>query len=113
MTNPNGANSLQFPAGSYGSQGGIGGNFTITNANGRYHSVWVTQIASGTNGCESDPVEIVIIQQPRIDIGADIPSIPAGAIEICNGPPAASEAYTTSVPAAKPLMQIIQPMVRL
>jgi hypothetical protein len=101
MTNPNGANSLQFPAGSYGSQGGIGGNFTITNANGRYHSVWVTQIAGGTNGCESDPVEIVIIQQPRIDIGADIPSIPAGAIEVCNGPPAASEAYTTSVPAAK------------
>jgi hypothetical protein len=78
MTNPNGGNSLQFPAASYGSQGGIGGNFTSNNTNGRYHSVWVTQVAGVTNGCESDPIEIVIIQQPRIDIAPDIPQSQQG-----------------------------------
>jgi gliding motility-associated-like protein len=101
MTNPNGGNSLNFPASAYGAQGGIGGNFSSNNTNGRYHSVWATQVTGATNNCESDPIEIVIIQQPRIDVGADIPSIPTGAIEVCNGPPAALENYATSNPNLK------------
>jgi gliding motility-associated-like protein len=98
MTNPNGTNSLTFPASAYGAQGGIGGAFTSNNTNGRYHSVWATQL-TGTNACESDPIEIVIIQQPRIDISPDIPSTPSGAIEVCNG--GGPEAYTTSAPNTK------------
>jgi gliding motility-associated-like protein len=101
MTNPNGGNSLTFPASSYGSQGGIGGNFTTNNANGRYMSVWATQVIGATNSCESDPVEIVIVQQPRIDIGADIPNTPAGDTEVCNGPPGTIETYTTNAPNTK------------
>ncbi len=101
MTNPGGTNTLNFPAGSYGAQGGIGGNFTSNNTNGRYHSVWATQVASGSNSCESDPVEIVIVQQPRIDIGADIPSTPSGSTSVCNGPPGTLTLYTTSVPNIK------------
>jgi hypothetical protein len=101
MTNPNGGNSLTFPASAYGAQGGIGGNFSINNTNGRYHSVWATQVSGGSNSCESDPVEIVIIQQPRIDIAANTPSTPIGAVDVCNGPPAVVENYTSSAPGAK------------
>ncbi len=98
MTNPGGANALTFPAGSYGAQGGIGGAFTSNNTNGRYHSVWATQVAGGTNGCESDPIEIVIVQQPRIDVAPDIPSVPVGATSVCNG---STSIYTTSAPNTK------------
>lgn len=101
MTNPNGGNSLNFPVTSYGGQGGLGGAFTTNNANGRYYSVWATQVVGAANVCESDPIEIVIYQQPRIDIAPDIPNAPAGAIEICNGPPGVMEVYTTNAPNTK------------
>ncbi|MFZ5973667.1 MAG: PKD-like domain-containing protein, partial [Bacteroidota bacterium] len=98
MNNPGGANDLTFPAASYGSQGGVGGNFTINNVNGRYHSVWATQVQGGPNSCESDPVEIVILQQPRISTAPDIPNTPAGATAVCNNN---SEIYTTNAPNTK------------
>ncbi len=101
MTNPNGNNSLTFPASAYGAQGGIGGNFRSDNTNGRYYSVWATQVVGATNSCESSPVEIVIIQQPRIDAAPNIPSTPLGATDVCNGPPAVVENYTSSAPGNK------------
>jgi len=103
MTNGNGPNSLSFPAAQYGAQGGIGGNFTIDNADGRYMSVWATQVAGGSNTCESDPVEIVILQQPRID-PANIPAIPTGSASVCNGPPGTAVIYTQGTsPPTKPI----------
>jgi gliding motility-associated-like protein len=90
-------NSLTFPTTSYtGVNGAIGGNFSTNNVNGRYHSVWATQVAGLTNGCESDPVELVIIQQP--DLTNDIPVILSGDDPVCNNNNIPQHDYTASLP---------------
>ncbi|MBS1950893.1 MAG: internalin, putative [Cytophagales bacterium] len=93
MTNPNGTNSLTFPANRYTSRGGIG-TFAVNNSNGGYYSLWATQTAaSGSSTCESTPVEVVIFQQPNI--GTNTPSITSGPTDVCNN---TTQAYTSSAP---------------
>jgi gliding motility-associated-like protein len=100
MTNSNGTNSLNFSSNDYSiANSAIGAPFTTNNVNGRYYSVWATQVTGATNSCESDPVEIVIIQQPQINNTTDAPSIPVGSANVCNGGP--PETYTTGSPTAK------------
>ncbi len=98
ITNPNGTNSLTFPASSYTTANGTSVNFRSDNTGGRYYSLWVTQVQGGTNSCESDPVEVVIYQQPQINAGADNPTIPVGSTQVCVGD---SQVYTTSAPGTK------------
>ncbi|MBS1557631.1 MAG: gliding motility-associated C-terminal domain-containing protein [Bacteroidetes bacterium] len=93
ITNPNGANSLTFPANAYTSSGGIG-TFAINNTNGGYYSLWATQLAaSGPSTCESTPVEVVIFQQPNIL--TNTPSITSGPVNVCNN---TTQTYTSSAP---------------
>ncbi|MBS1487030.1 MAG: gliding motility-associated C-terminal domain-containing protein [Bacteroidetes bacterium] len=93
MTNPNGNNSLNFPANVYTARGGIG-TFATNNTNGAYYSLWATQTAaSGTSTCESTPVEVVIFQQP--DIQGNTPSITSGPTDVCNN---TTQTYTSSAP---------------
>lgn len=64
--------------------GCIGAPYNTNNTNGKYYSVWATQLV---NTCESDPIEVVIYQQPRIDnLAADIRDIPTPnpAPDVCN-----------------------------
>ncbi len=97
MTNTAGTNNLTFASSDYTvANGAIGAPFTSNNAGGKYYSVWATQVTGGTNNCESSPIEIVIIQQPRIDIAPDLPSTPAGLSSICNG--TTGVGYSTSTP---------------
>ncbi len=98
MTNSNGANSLTLPTSDYSvANAAIGAPFSTANPAGKYYSVWATQVTGATNSCESTPIEIVILQQPRIDIAPDLPSTPSGNASVCNG--GAAEIYTTSTPA--------------
>lgn len=94
--NPTG-NSLTFPAASYTvANGAIGAPFSSNNVNGKIFSVFATQVVGGTSVCESPPIEVVIIQQPQISAGADVPTAPSGLASICNG--TTGVAYTTSSP---------------
>jgi gliding motility-associated-like protein len=108
MANPTApaGNALSFPSSSYNvANGAIGGNFTTNNQDGRYHSVWVTQVEGGANTCESDPIEIVIYQQPRLNnLPADIRDVatPNPAPDVCNN---TSVIYTE--PEAVPVKAIL------
>ena len=82
----NGANSLTMTRGTYNSLGGLLQPISNNNAGGKRWSVFVTQVEGGA--CESDPVEIVLYQQPDITTLAtdirDIP-LPNPAPDVCNG----------------------------
>ncbi len=98
ITNPNGTNSLTFPASSYTTANGTAVNFRSDNVGGRYYSLWATQVQGGTNACESDPIEVVIYQQPQINAGADNPTTPVGSTQVCIND---VQVYTTSAPGVK------------
>lgn len=92
-----GTNNLTFPASSYTIANGFPVNFQRNLSGGAYYSVWATQI-NGTPGatCESEPVEIVIFQQP--DISSNTPAFTTGQIAVCNGPPVNNQPYSATVP---------------
>jgi gliding motility-associated-like protein len=86
MTNPNGTNSLNFPASAYTvANSAVGAPFKSNVTTGAYYSVWATQVVSSSNNCESNPIEVVIVQQP--DLSSNIPAIPGGSTAVCNGTP--------------------------
>ncbi|GCC50208.1 hypothetical protein SanaruYs_04230 [Chryseotalea sanaruensis] len=95
---PNGVNNLSLPASAYTTANGTSVNFRTDNTGGRYYSVWTTQVQGATNTCESDPVEVVIYQQPRISVAPDLPTTPVGDNSVCID---AVEIYTTSAPGTK------------
>ncbi|MEK6781528.1 MAG: PKD-like domain-containing protein, partial [Bacteroidota bacterium] len=81
-------NLLTMTRGTYNAQGGLGQPMVNNNTAGEYYSVFVTQVESGSPTCESDPIEIVIFQQPNINtLAADIRNIPtpSPAPDVCNG----------------------------
>src|SRR5258706_11358214 len=90
-----GAGSTNYSSNNYGANGGVGGNFSTTNASGAYYSVWATQVIGSANACQSVPVEVAIIQQR--DLSANLPATPAGLSSVCNGPPNNAQTYSEAV----------------
>jgi gliding motility-associated-like protein len=88
--------SVNFPSTSYTIANGFPANYTSADANGAYYSVWATQTVGGTNSCQSDPLEVVIIQQPQID-PTNLPATPTGTTPVCNG-----DAVVYTEPTAPP-----------
>ncbi|MBS1979238.1 MAG: gliding motility-associated C-terminal domain-containing protein [Bacteroidetes bacterium] len=89
--------STNYSAGNYTSAKlAVGAPFTSNNPNGKYYSVWATQVVGGTNSCESVPIEVVIYQQP--DISGSAVSAPVGSTSICNGTNGVSYTNATATP---------------
>ncbi|MFM8913392.1 MAG: hypothetical protein ACKOE6_10845, partial [Flammeovirgaceae bacterium] len=100
-----GTNSLTFPASSYTVANGFAVNFQRNLTNGAYYSVWATQLNGpvGTT-CESEPIEIVIFQQP--DITANVAAFTLGQSAVCNGPPVNNQPYAATVPTTSKVINI-------
>ncbi len=87
--------STNMSSSKYTTGNGMAVNFSTTNTNGRYFSVFATQLV---NTCESDPIEVAIYQQPRIDLGTDVRAVPTPnpAPDVCNN---TSVVYTEGLAA--------------
>lgn len=81
VANPNGTNSTTFPMTAYPASA-PGGPINTSRAGGAggVYALWATQIFSGTNGCESQPVQITRTVRPQLIA----PAAPSGIIALCN-----------------------------
>ncbi len=98
VANPLGTNSTTFRMSAYpaSAPGGPINTSRAAGAGGVY-ALWATQVFGATNGCESEPVQVVRIVRPQLTS----PAAPTGIAALCNNTPnvaysqAAASASTT------------------
>lgn len=95
IANPQGTNITTFRMSAYPSSAPGGPiNTSRTGGAGGVYALWATQVYGGTNGCESQPVQITRIVRPQLTA----PPVPSGLTALCNNSPPIP--YSQAVPSA-------------